>query len=74
MRDGDPWFVAVDACKCLDIHTDNAMSTLDDDEKVLITPDHYNTGVWNNAGSGMRVPKEGATTAQQKRVRDRLAP
>ena len=34
MRLGDPWFVASDACKCLDLaNSRDAVSRLDDDEK-----------------------------------------
>ena len=36
-RDGEPWFVAVDVCKALDIsHTPTAVSRLDDDEKATV--------------------------------------
>ena len=36
-RDGEPWFVAADVCRALDIsHTPTAVSRLDDDEKVTV--------------------------------------
>lgn len=35
--DGDPWFVAADVCKALELEkTNRALSRLDDDERVLI--------------------------------------
>jgi len=38
MRDGEPWFVAVDACRVLEIdNVSQAMTRLDDDEVTLIT-------------------------------------
>ncbi len=40
MRDNDPWFVAVDVCKCLDLdQVTRAIAVLDDDEKQLLTGD-----------------------------------
>ena len=38
MIDGDPWFVAADVCKILGLNqVTNAVKTLDEDEKALIT-------------------------------------
>jgi prophage antirepressor-like protein len=38
LRDGDPWFVAGDACRALDLaNVSQAVSRLDDDERTLIT-------------------------------------
>jgi len=40
MRDGEPWFVAADVCRVLDLgNTAQAVSRLDDDEKGIITAD-----------------------------------
>lgn len=40
MKDGEPWFVAVDVCKALDIaNVGNAMARLDDDEKGVRSMD-----------------------------------
>lgn len=37
IRDGEPWFVAADACRALDIsNVSQALSRLDDDEKMTI--------------------------------------
>lgn len=39
-RDGDPWFVASDVCKALDIHnTKDAVGRLDDDERGVASID-----------------------------------
>ena len=36
-RDGDPWFIAMDVCRALDIaNTSDALMRLDDDEKMTI--------------------------------------
>lgn len=32
-QQGEPWFVAKDVCGCLDIRTNDALNSLDDDEK-----------------------------------------
>lgn len=38
MRDGEPWFVAADVCKALEVEqVTNAVRRLDDDEKALIS-------------------------------------
>ena len=38
MRDGDPWFVASDVCKCLDLgNPSQAIARLEDDERWLIS-------------------------------------
>lgn len=40
MRDGEPWFVAADVCRVLEIaNTSDAVSRLDDDEKGVVTTD-----------------------------------
>lgn len=40
MRDGDPWFVAADVCRVLELgNTSQAVSRLDDDEKGITTAD-----------------------------------
>ena len=37
---GDPWFVAPDACDCLEIgNTSDALADLDDDDKLKLTRD-----------------------------------
>lgn len=39
-RDGEPWFVANDICKCLDIaNSRDAVANLDDDERGVVTAD-----------------------------------
>ena len=36
MRDGEPWFVAKDACDCLELtNVSKACQTLDEDEKGI---------------------------------------
>ena len=40
MRDGEPWFVAKDACDCLDLgNISQTCSRLDDDERGIISND-----------------------------------
>ena len=40
MRDGEPWFVAADVCRVLDIvQNRNAVARLDDDEKGVCLMD-----------------------------------
>lgn len=40
MRDGEPWFVATDVCRALDIsNTSDAIARLDDDEKGVVLTD-----------------------------------
>lgn len=40
MRDGEPWFVAVDVCRVLELaNTSQAVSRLDEDEKGIISND-----------------------------------
>ncbi|MBR2308191.1 MAG: hypothetical protein IKA48_13510 [Fibrobacter sp.] len=54
-RDGEPWFVASDICKCLDIsNSRDAVSRLDDDEKA-------NVGITDIRESGVdiEVPNRG---------------
>ena len=50
MRDGEPWFVAADVCRALDIvnHKD-ALTRLDDDEKsgVALTDPHGREQITN---------------------------
>lgn len=41
MRGEDPWFVAKDVCECLAIRVDNAMVSLDDDEKYLLSGEQF---------------------------------
>ena len=43
MLENDPWFVAADVCKCLDIRTCDAMPSLDDDEKQLLLGEQFVT-------------------------------
>jgi prophage antirepressor-like protein len=43
--DGDPWFVAADVCKALEIkNSKDAVSRLDDDEKRLIDKEIFRVG------------------------------
>lgn len=43
--DGEPWFVAADVCKALDIgNPSQAISKLDDDEKVTLTTNEGHSG------------------------------
>lgn len=45
MKDGEPWFVAVDVCGALDIgNPSQAISRLDDDEKVTLTTNEGHSG------------------------------
>ena len=38
-KDGDPWFVAKDVCKCLELeNVSQALASLDEDEKNSINP------------------------------------
>ena len=46
MRDGEPWFVASDACDCLAIsNARDALANIDDDDKLKITKDEIDTVV-----------------------------
>lgn len=48
MQDGEPWFVAADVCKALELdQVSNAVRKLDDDEKTLISV----KGIWNGVGN-----------------------
>ena len=41
-RDGEPWFVAADVCRALDIgNPSQALTRLDSDEATLISNDKY---------------------------------
>lgn len=45
VKDGEPWFVAVDVCNALDIgNPSQAISRLDDDEKVTLTTNEGHSG------------------------------
>lgn len=45
VRDNEPWFVATDVCKALDIgNPSQAISRLDDDEKVTLTTNEGHSG------------------------------
>lgn len=56
MRDGDPWFVAADVCRALELdQVTNALRKLDDDEKALISikgisRGNENTNIINEPG------------------------
>ena len=56
MRDGEPWFVAADVCKALELdQVTNALRKLDDDEKALISikgisRGNENTNIINEPG------------------------
>ena len=55
MRDGEPWFVAADVCKALEINNNrDAISRLDDDEKGVVLTDtpggKQNTTIINEPG------------------------
>ena len=41
MRGNELWFVAKDVCDCLDIRTCDALPSLDDDEKQLLTGEQF---------------------------------
>lgn len=44
-RDGEPWFVATDVCRALEIgHTPHAMSRLDEDEKATVVSNDSQPG------------------------------
>ena len=48
MRDGDPWFVASDACDCLALsNVSEALADLDDDDKLKLTKDDLDTLISN---------------------------
>ena len=54
-QDGQPWFVASDVCRVLEIaNSRDAVSDLDEDEKSGISPDYSNVG---NADT--RIPNRG---------------
>ena len=56
MKDGEPWFVAADVCKALELdQVSNAVRKLDEDEKTLISV----KGIWNGVGNpNVRVVNE----------------
>ena len=49
MRDGDPWFVASDACKCLELKDDagTICRELDEQDKVTLSREEFKGGVSN---------------------------
>ena len=48
---GDPWFVAVDVCRCLDLgNASKAIASLDEDEKTRITSVLTNSDDRDDAG------------------------
>lgn len=55
VKDGEPWFVAVDVCKALEIKNNrDALGRLDDDEKGVVSTDtlggEQEVGVVNESG------------------------
>jgi anti-repressor protein len=56
-NNGDPWFIAKDACDILDIRTDTVRSILDDDEVQTINPNSI--GVDHNGGRAPLIVSEG---------------
>lgn len=49
-RDGDPWFVGVDVCRALELSKpENALSSLDDDEKYTLTEGVIGDGAGRSA-------------------------
>jgi len=46
VKDGDPWFVAADVCKALDIaNPSDALNRLDDDERTLVSIEGASNGL-----------------------------
>lgn len=56
-NNGDPWFIAKDACDILNIRTDTVRSILDDDEVQTINPNSI--GVDHNGGRAPLIVSEG---------------
>ena len=60
MIDGNPWFVAADICRCLDLDNPRqTVSYLDDDEKQLLTGEQFS----ETQSSCTVINNDGAPTA-----------
>ena len=60
MKDGEPWFVAVDVCKALEIgNPSQALARLDDDEKMTLILNEGHSGQRGGAQTMTSVSEPG---------------